>query len=75
MKQWLLDAAEVFDAWRVVPRILMLGYGWMVYDYTMWTRTQSELDGGHATVVSVIWGAAAVLTGWYFNTGRKWTKE
>ena len=25
-KQWLLDAAEVFDAWRFVPRMLLFSY-------------------------------------------------
>lgn len=71
-KEALLDLAEVVDAWRVVPRILILGYGWLVYDYTAWTKSVPDLSSGHSMVISVMWGAAAVLTGWYFQTGRRW---
>jgi hypothetical protein len=31
VKQHWLDAAEVFDAWRVAPRIVLFGYcAWLV---------------------------------------------
>ena len=29
-------AAEAFDAWRVVPRLILIAYGWMVWMVSSW---------------------------------------
>lgn len=49
-KEHLLDAAESFDAWRVVPRMMLLSYGYLVWHLYMWYRsiavyTQTKCDG------------------------------
>lgn len=72
-KALLLDAAEVADAWRLVPRLLMAGYGWMLWSTWVWFRALEDPTVAQSAYVSTLWGAAAVVSGFYFNTGRKWT--
>ena len=71
-KQLGLDIAEVTDALRVVPRAIMLGYGWIVWHNVQWYQGLEHPSGSQMGFAQIIWGAAALLTGWYFNTGRKW---
>lgn len=35
-RTWSLALAETFDAWRVVPRAILVAYGWMVWEVTRW---------------------------------------
>ena len=39
VKPWLLSAAEVFDAWRIIPRVFLLCYGIMVYQLYTWVKS------------------------------------
>jgi hypothetical protein len=73
-KTWL-DAAELFDAWRAVPRIVLLGYGWLVWDMWQWVKHLPDLTTQQTAFVTVITGLAVPLTGWYMNTGRRWGKD
>lgn len=48
-KKIILDIAETFDAWRVVPRMAMLAYGILVYRLYSWltgieTYVQTQCD-------------------------------
>ena len=71
-KQAALDAAEVVDAWRLIPRIILLGYGWILWESQHWFFSLEDPSAPQSVYVSVIWGAGTGLTGWYFNTGRRW---
>lgn len=31
-----LAIAEMIDAWRIIPRLLVTGYGWVVYKVVVW---------------------------------------
>jgi hypothetical protein len=72
VKEKFLNAAEVVDAWRVIPRAIMIGYGWIIYNVTEWFLLLPDPTGTQMGFASTIWGAAGILTGWYFSTGRKW---
>ena len=64
--------AEKLDAWRIVPRLLILCYmvvfwrtcSWFMYDLADPTNAQ-------AGFVSVIVGAGAAWFGLYVNGGKK----
>lgn len=73
-KQALLDYAEVADAWRIVPRVILAGYAVMVYQSQAWFFALPDPSAAQSAYVSVLWGAAAALTGFYFNTGRRWSQ-
>lgn len=50
-KNKLLDFAEILDAFRVVPRLILLAYGWLVFALFQWftnieTHLQTECDPG-----------------------------
>ena len=74
-KRTWLDAAELFDAWRVVPRLVLLSYGHMVWDMWQWVKSIPDLTTQQTVFVTAITGLAVPLTGWYMNTGRKWGKD
>lgn len=67
-----LQIAEALDAYRVVPRVWLLGYGLMLYRVTEWFMGLPDPSGPQAALVSTVWGAGAVITGFYVNTGRRW---
>lgn len=39
VRNYSLMLAEAFDAWRVVPRIIIVGYSWLVINLYMWYRS------------------------------------
>jgi hypothetical protein len=82
-KQWFLNAAEVFDAWRIVPRALLVFYwGWVVWivqDVLTWyqalpsaerTLEASGLAGGVITAVTSLVSWVSKI---YMESGRQWT--
>lgn len=68
-----LELAEVVDAYRILPRVFMAGYGLLLWVTTFWFMDLEAPTAVQGTFVSILWGACAVITGWYFSTGRKWT--
>lgn len=50
VKGWLLVLAESFDAWRVVPRLMLISYGYLVWALFTWYKSipqyiQTKCDG------------------------------
>lgn len=81
-KQGLLDAAEVFDAWRVVPRTVLYAFGiWVIYiaDKTLFwyfhvpgperTAQDAGLVTGTITAVTTVFGMTIKF---YNQSGRQW---
>ena len=75
MKQKFLDIAELIDAYRIMPRLLVLCYGYMVYDVTMWFKILENPNGAQSTFISIVYGAAAGIFGFYAKSGRSWQVE
>lgn len=83
MKQKWLDAAEVFDAWRIVPRLVLFGYcAWLVYvvDFILvWYTHLSqsargiEASGMASVVITAVTGMGAFVFKVYVSGGRDWT--
>lgn len=84
-KQRLLDAAEVFDSWRVVPRILVFAYGWLVGWASWFVLTNyfrlpaSERTAAVTTFVGIvlpgIFGLAVWIFKIYSDNGRDWDAD
>jgi len=81
-KQEWLDIAEILDAMRVVPRVLM-ALAWTLFSiYIWWTtgwyfglETPSAWDMGFiSSTISALGAALASLTNRYFDSGRKWNQ-
>lgn len=62
---------EQLDAWRVVPRILVLMYGIMVWQICTWYMALPDPSGAQSAFVSTVVGASAGWFGLYVNSGGK----
>jgi xanthine/uracil permease len=80
-----LDAAEVFDSWRVVPRVILFAYGgWLAYitDRLLnWYMTLPQAAQSVQASGFCLGAITAITTiaGWvykiYANTGREWENQ
>lgn len=71
-KQRWLDIAEVIDALRIVPRLMLIVYTALLIYTSFWFFGLEDPNAPQASFADFVWGAAAVFTGWYASTGRKW---
>ncbi len=61
---------ERLDAWRIVPRALILSYMVVFYQTCNWFMNLSEPNNAQAGFVSVVVGAGAAWFGLYVNGGK-----
>ena len=84
-KTALLDGAECFDAWRVVPRLVLAGYSaWLVYVVDLilvWYQSLPAGDrgveaSGMATfVITAVTGIGVTVYKIYAGGGRAWDQH
>lgn len=84
-KKFWLDLAEVLDAYRIMPRIvlaLVLGFaGMYIYDVSSWymmlptVERTVEVSGFAGITIPAVFGLAGKLIDWYLKTGRAWKKS
>jgi hypothetical protein len=70
-----LKYAEILDAYRVVPRVLLLGFGYLVWFVVAWFTELHDPTTQQTAFVSAVVGITAPITAFYFNTGRKWRDD
>jgi len=63
--------AKDLDAWRIVPRLLILSYMLVFYKTCTWFMELPDPTNAQAGFVSVIVGAGAAWFGLYVNSGPK----
>ena len=71
-KQQILDFSEVIDAFRLVPRILLIAVGFLVWHVVEWFMALKEPSTQQATLVATITGIIPAVIGLYQNSGRFW---
>jgi len=59
------------DAWRIVPRLLILSYMLVFYQTCTWFMALGSPSNAQAGFVSCIVGAGAAWFGLYCNAGGK----
>lgn len=69
--KWL-DVAELIDALRVVPRLLVFSYIIMLHQSTLWFMSLEDPNNAQAGFIATLWGAAAAIFKFYAETGRSW---
>ena len=67
-----MNLPERIDAYRIVPRVLVAGYGVMLYHVSVWFMGLPDPTNSQAAFASTVFGAAAAVFGLYTGTGRKW---
>ncbi len=68
----LLRGAELVDAYRVFPRVFLIGYGWLALRMCEWAMALPAISIEQMGLVTAVAGLFVPLTGWYMQTGRKW---
>jgi hypothetical protein len=71
-KPLLMKSAEVIDAWRVVPRTLLVAYGALTLHVVNWFMTIPEPTTSQTFLVTTISGLASVVIGLYNNSSKNW---
>jgi hypothetical protein len=71
-KQKILDWAEIVDAFRVVPRLLLLVTGGLVWTVISWYMGLDDPSTQQAALVTTATGIVPLIIGLYQNSGRKW---
>jgi len=69
--KFLLDLAEVIDAYRIFPRAFITVYIYMFYKTIDWFMALPEPNTQQAGLISVITGIGAAWFGLYVNSGGK----
>ena len=64
--------AELIDAWRVVPRTILIAYAYLVYWIVDWFLVMENPTTQQAALVTTVTGTVAAVIGLYQHTGRKW---
>ena len=67
-----LHVAELFDAFRLFPRLFCTGYGYLCWEMWKWFATRPDVSAAQGAIVASVIGLCIPLLGLYFNSGRKW---
>lgn len=73
-RRFLESLANLLDLFRVIPRVLMLLYCWILYNSTLWFQALEDPNGAQSAFISVVYGAAAGLFGLYVGKDRQTKK-
>jgi hypothetical protein len=71
-KKRFLAIAEVLDAFRLVPRGLLVAYGLMLFHVSEWFMALPDPSGSQSAFISTVWASSAAWSAFYLNSGRKW---
>lgn len=65
-----LMSPELINAYRVIPRLMVAGYGALIWTVSSWFMTLPDPTGPQAAFVSTLVGASAGVFGFYVNSGN-----
>jgi len=71
-KPLLMKTAEVVDAWRVVPRLVLVAYGALTLHVVNWFMTIPDPSTSQMVLVTTIAGLSAAVIGLYNNSSKNW---
>ena len=57
-----VEIPELMSNWRLIPRLMMVAYGWAFYEVITWFMALDNPNNAQAGLVSVVVGAGA---GWF----------
>lgn len=71
-KPILIFWAELIDAWRVVPRIVLFSYGLLVYYVVSWYMDLIDPTTQQTILVTTITSLSSAIIGLYHNSSKNW---
>jgi hypothetical protein len=72
MNDLFLRIAEYIDAYRIVPRILLFSYGYLVWYVVNWYMGIQTPTTEQTFLVTTIAGLSTAVIGLYQTSGRNW---
>ena len=70
-KTWYNKTSGVLDSLRLIPRLLMICYGYIFWMSTQWFMNLPVPTNAQAAFISTIVGAGAAWFGLYVGSGHK----
>lgn len=64
--------AEAMDYLRIVPRTIIVGYSWLLYEVVWWFMALESPNMEQSALVSVMVTIAGVVVGLYTKSGHSW---
>ena len=64
--------AEAMDYLRIVPRTIIVGYAWLLYEVVWWFMALPAPNMEQSALVSVMVTIAGVVVGLYTKSGHSW---
>lgn len=65
------DLADSLNALRVIPRLMVAGYGYLLVDTHFWVKTLEAPSDTQQWYANVVWAGGAAIFGLYVNSGNK----
>ena len=69
--QNLIDLAKAIDSWRILPRIFITTYIYLLYKVVIWYMNIADPTLEQSGLVSIVVGAGAAWFGLYTGTSKK----
>ena len=66
---------EDIDKWRVIPRGILVLFGFVFWFVTQWFMGLEDPNMAQAAFVSSIIGAATAFSGLYLNSGSSYVRK
>lgn len=67
-----LKAAEVIDAYRIIPRLSMGVFWYFVFQVAEWFCSLPDPTTQQSAFATAVVSSIIPYVGWYQSTGRKW---
>ena len=61
--------SECLNRLRIIPRVLVAGYGWLIWEIVSWFMTLDVPNTQQAALVTTVVGAAGIVFGFYMQGG------
>ena len=74
-KKIFLEIAEVVDAFRVVPRFILIGYSILVWTVAQWYMGIDVPSTQQAALMTTVIGVIAPIAAFYQTSGRSWKND
>jgi len=72
IRKTYLMFAEMCDALRLIPRSIVIVYGYVMWDAFIWIKSLETISNQHVAILTAIFGLAGVIFGFYSKTSRSW---
>jgi len=69
--QWLIHLARAVDAWRILPRVFITTYIYLLYKVVIWYMEMPNPTMEQSGLVSIVVGAGAAWFGLYTGSRAK----